>query len=237
MTDLKISNALKILGNEYRREILRLLTIEDRYAFELSKLLNISQRAVKKHLDFLKEMGIVKSEKRKSTEGPEREYFELDRAVIISFTMAKNLFRASVRALDEDRTKLPPISPSLQLDVPKKGSLDDMLVEGLNLLPQIQEGLDLLQIQQNRLLRAYQGLQSHIIEHLEEENFSRDEIRVVLSLIENEGQTDTNELEIAIGKIGDLDSTLQSLEKKGMISVKYDQTDDGVVATIDLKEL
>lgn len=39
--------------------------------------------------------------------------------------------------------------------------------EGLNLLPQIKEGLLLLESQQSKLLRGYQGLRHHIQETLE----------------------------------------------------------------------
>ncbi|MGB1811825.1 MAG: ArsR/SmtB family transcription factor, partial [Candidatus Kariarchaeum pelagius] len=60
---MPFDEALELLSNNYRREILRLITLKDRYAFELAKLLDISQRAVTNHLTILKQAGIVNSEK------------------------------------------------------------------------------------------------------------------------------------------------------------------------------
>ena len=55
------------------------------------------------HLTILKQAGIVNSEKKKSTKGPEREYFKLNQAVILSLTVAPNLFLATLRNLEENK--------------------------------------------------------------------------------------------------------------------------------------
>ncbi len=229
MADLKIDQVLEILSNQYRREILRLLTISDRYAFELSKTLNISQRAVTNHLKFLQDTGIVQSEKRKSTKGPEREYFQLDQTVILSLTVAPNLFLAAVRSLAGDIPSQPPITPSMQLGVSKTSSLTEVLKEGLQLLPQIREGLDLLQAQQSKLLRGYQGLRGHLTEHLEKNGFKPKEIRLILLLIENDGIATQNEIELAIGDFRDV---FRPLEQKGIINKKLSTEDDDFSYTL-----
>lgn len=229
MTDLKIDKVLEILSNNYRREILRLLTINDRYAFELSKILKISQRAVTNHLKFLQDAKLVQSEKRKSTKGPEREYYQLNQAVILSLTVAPNLFLAAVRSLEGDIPLQPPITPSLQLGVSKSSSLSEVFQEGLQLLPQIREGLDLLQAQQNKLLRGYQGLRSHITDFLEKNSFTVKEIRFLLFLIENDGSATQNEVELVIGEFRDIE---QSLREKKIIKRNFIVEDDDFLYSI-----
>ncbi|MHA2097577.1 MAG: ArsR/SmtB family transcription factor [Candidatus Kariarchaeaceae archaeon] len=228
MKDLEIDQVLEILSNGYRREILRYLTIEDRYAFELSKLLEISQRAVTKHLKSLKDANLVISKKKKSKIGPAREYFSLNKAVILSFTIAPNLFRASIRALHEDESFRDQIIPSLQLGESREPSFNELLNEGMKILPEIREGLDLLQIQQNKLLRAYQGMQNHIYDYLSKSKFSQEEIRLILFLLENEGEVVKNEIEISLGSLTKLTETLNILEQKKVIETQMFQDEKGL---------
>lgn len=236
MVLLDVDDVLEILSNNYRREILRLLTNKDRYAFELSKILGISQRAVTNHLKYLQEIGLVISEKRKSSKGPEREYFCLNEAVILSLTVAPNLFLATVRPLEE-KILNQPITPSLQLNAASDSEnvVNDVIEQGLSLLPQIKEGLDVLQSQQNRLLRGYQGLQSHISEILEKEKFTAREIRIILILIERDGQTNINELEKTINlPFTELSEELDVLEKKKIIKYAITKTNKGWEGEINL---
>ncbi|MCE7735759.1 MAG: helix-turn-helix domain-containing protein [Candidatus Heimdallarchaeota archaeon] len=228
MQDLEIDQVLEILSNGYRREILRFLTIEDRYAFELSKLLEISQRAVTKHLKSLKEANLVYSKKIKSKIGPAREYFSLNKAVILSFTIAPNLFRASIRALHENDSFRDQIIPSLQLGESQESGFNELLEKGMRILPEIREGLDLLQIQQNKLLRAYQGMQNHLYDILTKNSFNQDEIRLILFLLENEGEVIKNEIEISLGPITKLTETLNNLEEKNIIKTEIFQDDKGL---------
>ena len=228
MNDLEIDQVLEILSNKYRREILRYLTIDDRYAFELSKLLEISQRAVTKHLKSLRDANLVSSKKKKSKIGPAREYFSLNKAVILSFTVGANLFRASIRSLNEDDIMRDQITPSLQLGKSKEPTFNELFEEGMKLLPEIREGLDLLQIQQNKLLRAYQGMQSHIYDYLDKNKFSEDEIRFILFLIEQEGEVAKNEIEISMGSLSKLTKTLNLLERKNIIETEIFQDEKGL---------
>ena len=64
-------DALNILENPTRRDILRHLVKEPHYPLQLSELLEVSQQAVVKHLRVLEEAGFVDSESKKSDkEGP-----------------------------------------------------------------------------------------------------------------------------------------------------------------------
>ena len=68
--------ALNILENKARRDILRRLAKEPHYPLQLSELLDISQQAVVKHLRVLEENGFVESEKIPSVKGgpPKKMY-------------------------------------------------------------------------------------------------------------------------------------------------------------------
>lgn len=216
-----MEKVLDILSNSYRREILRLLTIRDRYAFELSKDLNISQRAVSKHLLFLKKMGLVTSEKRKSLKGPAREYFMLNQSVVVSLTIAPNLFLTTVRPLDESKAH-PEITPSLRLSAPNEvDTVSNAIIQGLELVPQIKDGLDLLQAQQSKLLRGYQGIQNHISEYLKSEGYDSKEILLILRLIENEGSLSEQEITGIFGNVSSAADSITSLKDRGLIKDEY----------------
>ncbi|MDH5404381.1 MAG: helix-turn-helix domain-containing protein [Candidatus Heimdallarchaeota archaeon] len=222
MTDIRIDDAFEILSNPYRREILKLISIKDRYAFELSKLLNISQRAVKNHLDYLEDIELIISEKKKSVKGPDREYFKLNNAVSLSLTIAPNLFYSTIRTLDDDRISMGPISPALQLGVPQDALPNDVIKEGMQLIPQIKEGLDLILIQQGKLLRGYQGMRLHVSNLLEKNGFSSREVRIILLLIEKEGTATNTDLEEILGDMSAFQDSIRTLQKdKKLITTKY----------------
>lgn len=234
MSDLEVDIVLDILSNNYRREILRLLSVADCYAFELAKVLQISQRAVTKHLKFLEETGLVISEKRPSSKGPEREYYMLNKTIVLSFILAPNLFQSSIRRLTEDQMNKPQITPALQLDPPKPSNLIEALKEGQKLLPEILANLDVLAIQQSRLLRAYQGVRSHIIDILENNDVEANKQRVLLHLVENDGVATKDEIERFLGKISNLDEILSELEDDGIISTIMLQDNNRVQLKVQL---
>ena len=234
MSDLEVDIVLDILSNNYRREILRLLSVADCYAFELAKVLQISQRAVTKHLKFLEETGLVISEKRPSSKGPEREYYMLNKTIVLSFILAPNLFQSSIRRLTEDQINKPQITPALQLDPPKPSNLKEALKEGQKLLPEILANLDVVAIQQSRLLRAYQGVRSHIIDILENNDIDANKQRVLLHLIENDGVATKDEIERFLGKISNLDDILSELENNGILSTIVLQDNNKVQLKVQL---
>ncbi|MHA2504198.1 MAG: ArsR/SmtB family transcription factor [Candidatus Kariarchaeaceae archaeon] len=230
--ELPFDEALELLSNSYRREILRLITIKERYAFELSKLLNISQRAVSNHLTVLKEANLVSSEKKKSDKGPDREYFFLNRSVILTLTVAPNLFLATLRDLDDNvSSPFASITPELQLGSPQHTTYDTVIEEGIELLPQIKEGLALLEVQQSKLLRAYQGLRNHIREILTENEFSSQEIRVLLLMVEHDGEMTTEQFIQALNvEETDIPSLVNSLIEKGVITSEMYRAVSGKMA-------
>lgn len=236
MSHIPFDDALELLSNQYRRDILKLITVRERYAFELSKLLNISQRAVSNHLKSLQDAGIIISEKRKSRKGPDREYFQLDRAVVLSLTVAPNLYLATLRPLgDTPETQLS-ITPELQLSKAKDTGVRGVIAEGLELLPQIKEGLELLEVQQSKLLRGYQGLRNHIREILDKHKFNTKQIRIILLLIENDGEVTKEALELALGESSEsFIDDLNTLKQNEILTTQFVDTGGAMSFTIQLK--
>lgn len=222
MSTIPMDTLLKVLANEKRREILRLLSFGDRYAYELAKMINITPRAVTKHLESLLEGGLVLSEKRKSDKGPDRDYFMLNKGLIVKISIAQNLFYANVSNLQE--SDFYRVNPALQLSAPsKKKTIRDVFEEGLNYLPEIRDELNFLELQQTRLLRKYQGMLMHMREMLKEQGLSSSETEFLVALIEANGKASQIMLLQALS-LSDvtLESIVNSLMEKGLITYQIE---------------
>ncbi len=87
-----IDKVFKALGHVTRRRILQLLAERPRYPYELGKLLNLHRRAVLKHLDALREAGLVEREPGESSLGPDRVYYRLSVSFELSATILPDVF-------------------------------------------------------------------------------------------------------------------------------------------------
>ena len=97
--------ALSILENPTRRQILRKLVKEPHYSLQLSELLDVSQQAVVKHLKVLEEAGFVDSEKVPSERGgPPAKMYRVNQSFSLRLDLGPDLFRAEHR-------KIPPGGP------------------------------------------------------------------------------------------------------------------------------
>jgi len=87
-----LDKVFKALGHITRRRILRLLAQNPRYPYELSKLMGMRSRVITKHLESLREAGIVIKEPGESQLGPDRTYYRLNVAFGLSTTILPNSF-------------------------------------------------------------------------------------------------------------------------------------------------
>ena len=83
---------LEFLSNTTRRKILELLSDEDLYSFQISRMMDISPRIIAKYLDELEKLGIVSIEERKSDKGPYRKYASLNQAFSLIIDVGQNTF-------------------------------------------------------------------------------------------------------------------------------------------------
>lgn len=83
---------LEFLSNNTRRRILELLSDEDLYSFQISRMMDISPRIIGKYLEELAKLGIVSIEERKSDKGPFRKYASLNQAFSLIIDVGQNTF-------------------------------------------------------------------------------------------------------------------------------------------------
>ncbi len=83
---------LEFLSNNTRRRILELLSDEDLYSFQISRMMDISPRIIGKYLEELAKLGIVSIEGRKSDKGPFRKYASLNQAFSLIIDVGQNTF-------------------------------------------------------------------------------------------------------------------------------------------------
>ncbi|MEE9409895.1 MAG: ArsR family transcriptional regulator [Candidatus Heimdallarchaeota archaeon] len=90
--DINVFELLDFLSNTTRRKILELLSAEDLYPFQISRILKISPRLIKEYLTELENLGLISMEKRDSDKGPQRIYASLNNAFSLIIDVAQNTF-------------------------------------------------------------------------------------------------------------------------------------------------
>ena len=92
--------ALSILENSTRRQILKLLVKEPHYPLQISELINVSQQAVIKHLKVLEKADFVDSQMVASEKGgPPKKMYKVDQSFSIRLDLGPDLFRAEHRKM------------------------------------------------------------------------------------------------------------------------------------------
>ncbi len=84
---------LQIVGNETRRNILRLLSEEPRYISEVSKKLEVTQPAILKHLSILEKAGLIESFWKDSHMGAARKYYRICDSVGVEIDIHPKSFK------------------------------------------------------------------------------------------------------------------------------------------------
>jgi ArsR family transcriptional regulator len=106
--ELDVEKILDILGNKTRRKILEKLSEEANYVFQLSEDIQIRHQAIRKHLDLLKELKLIKSYEGASTVGgPPRKYFKITRSFSIMADITPDSFETKIvsnkgRVIEQD---------------------------------------------------------------------------------------------------------------------------------------
>ena len=97
---VNFDEALSILENPTRRQILKRLVKEPHYPLQLSELLDVSQQAVVKHLKVLEESGFVDSERMPSEKGgPPTKMYKVSQSFSLRLDLGPDLFRAEHRKM------------------------------------------------------------------------------------------------------------------------------------------
>jgi len=89
---VSFDEALAVLENPTRRQILRRLVKEPHYPLQLSELLDVSQQAVVKHLKVLEESEFVDSERVPSEKvGPPKKMYRVDQSFSLRLDLGPDL--------------------------------------------------------------------------------------------------------------------------------------------------
>ncbi len=91
---------LDVMGCKTRRDILSLLTQEPRFVSEISKELEVGQKAIIEHLKAMEELGLLKSSFQKIERGRPRKYYDISQKVEIQICIDRNTIKMEIRGDD-----------------------------------------------------------------------------------------------------------------------------------------
>ena len=91
-----MEDILDIMGSRTRREIINLLREEPRFVSEISKELDIGQKAIIEHLRAMEDVGILKSSYKKIVRGRPRKYYDMPNDVTVNIIITKNIFDVNI---------------------------------------------------------------------------------------------------------------------------------------------
>ena len=95
---------LDVLGNETRRRILLLLTKRPYFISELSKELNVGQKAVLEHLRILEGVGLIEGRVEKIPRGRPRKYYQIKRGIRLEVLLTPYSFGTEMYEPKASRT-------------------------------------------------------------------------------------------------------------------------------------
>jgi len=94
--NVDMEDILDVMGCRTRREIINLLREEPRFVSEISKELEIGQKAIIEHLRAMEELGILESSFKKIVRGRPRKYYDMPHDFTINITITENSFDINI---------------------------------------------------------------------------------------------------------------------------------------------
>lgn len=182
-------DALNILENPTRRDILRHLVKEPHYPLQLSELLEVSQQAVVKHLRVLEEAGFVDSESKKSDKGgPPRKVYRVNQSFSIRLDLGPDLFRAEHRKMPKGSSaniasSLPEGLGSLLGRIGPKRSLQ--MADAMDILSDLDAALEKVDKQRDAIISLHQQVMNKVSSSVEENFDSYEERQLAHAMMRN----------------------------------------------------
>ena len=97
---MDLEAVLDVMGCKTRRDILNLLTQEPRFVSEISKELEIGQKAIIEHLKAMEELGLLKSSFQKIERGRPRKYYDISQKVEIQIYIDRDTVKMEIKGDD-----------------------------------------------------------------------------------------------------------------------------------------
>lgn len=99
-TELELEKILSIFENSARREIIKRLSQEPNYSFQLAKDTGLSQQQIANHLKVMEEAGLVDSSKISGEGGPRRRVYRLNKSFTMVLDVAPHMYNEKIIAFD-----------------------------------------------------------------------------------------------------------------------------------------
>ncbi len=183
-----VNDLLSLLENKARREILERLVREPHYAYQLADQIGVSQQAITKHLNLLEDAGMVQSEKIRSSKGPAKRIYSVQKSFSIRIDLGPDLFKLEQRKLPKGgpmrlSNKLPKNSKKVAEAISgrKKISID----EAIFLLSDLEESLNKLDEQRDALISLHQHVKNKASIGLKNDFEQYEERQLVHSVFNN----------------------------------------------------
>ncbi len=100
INEMDMEALLDVMGCRTRREIINLLREEPRFVSQISKELQIGQKAIIEHLRAMEEVGILSSFSKKIERGRPRKYYNISNDIHLTIIIGKNDFK--INLLDKE---------------------------------------------------------------------------------------------------------------------------------------
>ena len=179
--------ALSILENPTRREILMLLVKEPHYPLQISELINVSQQAVVKHLKVLEKADFVNSEIVASEKGgPPKKMYKVDQSFSIRLDLGPDLFRTEHRKIPSGgamklSNKLPSELEGVVKRMGTRRKLD--LAEAIDVLGELDVVLEKIDNQRDAIIAMHQQVKKKVSSSVSEHSNSYEERRLAHAIM------------------------------------------------------
>lgn len=93
---MDLESILDVMGCKTRRDIITLLTDEPRFVSEISKELEVGQKAIIEHLRAMEELGLLSSSFQKIERGRPRKYYDISQDIQIQIFIGPGAIKMNV---------------------------------------------------------------------------------------------------------------------------------------------
>jgi predicted transcriptional regulator len=194
--DLDFDAIMDILSSTTRRKILQLLTTEDLYPFQISRILDISPRIIGKYIDELVELGIVETYESERIKGPSRRYAKLNKSFSFIIDISPSNF--SWKIVPIENILVEAIEDEKEIIVSKETSNE--ILEIRDCIRAKIEDIELINEKRKKLVHEINEAYSRfnkIIDSIVSDYYDREIMRALFKVIVNKSSNEISLVELA----------------------------------------